>query len=286
MDLRAVWFNGGLVDPSRPHLNVNDHGVVVGDGAFETLLPVPGPDAAGGEARQAFAVRRHLERLRRSSAVLGIALPYSDDDLRGAIGLCLAEAPESGLVRITVTSGTGPLGSQRGGQPASVVVAVGGDTPSYESGTAVSVMSFPRNERGALAGVKSTSYAENVIALRIASQRGATEALFGDTRGRLSEGTGSNIFWVDGATLCTPPLDTGCLAGVTRGLVMERLEVVERHLPVTALPGVSEAFLTSTTRLVQSIGSVDGTALPVVDGPLTKKALAAMADLVAAEIDP
>ena len=232
-------------------------------------------------------MRRHLERMRRSAAVLGIDCRYSDTELREAVSLCLAEAPDAGLVRITVTSGRGPLGSKRGQGPACVMVAVGGDTPSHEDGTAVAVMSFSRNERGAMAGIKSTSYAENVLALKLASELGATEAIFGDTRGRLSEGTGSNIFWVEGTTtLCTPPLDTGCLAGVTRGLVMEQLDVTEKHLPVSELPRVSEAFLTSTTRLVQSIGSVDGVELPVVDGPLTKKAMKAMTALVATDIDP
>ena len=83
-----------------------------------------------------------------------------------------------------------------------------------------------------MAGVKTTSYAENVLALDIARERGASEAIFADTRGRVSEGTGSNIFWSDGERLHTPPLDTGCLAGVTRALLLEQLDIAETHLPV------------------------------------------------------
>lgn len=306
MHLKAAWLNGEIVNHESPHLNIDDHGLVVGDGVFETLLVVsdpdfvasdrglsPQPDAysdlqagsvAGG--RQAFAMRRHLERLRDSAAVLGIECPCSDTDLRNAVDACLAKAPDAGLVRITVTSGSGPLGSLRGGGTETVMVTVGGEQPHHESGTRVVVVPFPRNELGALAGVKSISYAENVIALQIATTKGATEAVFGDTQGRLSEGTGSNIFWVEGTTICTPPLDTGCLAGVTRGLLMELLEVTEKHLRLDALSTVNEAFLTSTTRVVQSIGSVGGVTLPMVDGPVTVKARDALLDLIATDIDP
>ena len=147
-------------------------------------------------------------------------------------------------------------------------------------------MPFTRNERGAMAGVKTTSYAENVLALAEARRRGASEAIFADTRGRVSEGTGSNIFWSDGERLHTPPLDTGCLAGVTRELIMEHVDVAETHLPVEDLPRVPEAFLASSTRSVQSIGRIDDTDLPMVDGELTAAASAAMAHLIANDIDP
>ena len=165
-------------------------------------------------------------------------------------------------MRITATSGGGPLGSGRGGSRASTIVIAGNRPPDYPPGTAVAIMAFPRNERGAMAGVKTTSYAENVLALDMARERGASEAIFADTRGRVSEGTGSNICWSDGERLHTPPLDTGCLAGVTRALLLEQLDIAETHLPVEALPEVSEAFLASSTRIVQSIARIDGTAAP------------------------
>ena len=281
MNAQAVWVNGRMVEPDQPHLRADDHGVLVGDGVFETLLVVPnGIDVA------AFAVRRHLERLRRSARVLRFECPYSDDDLRAAIAQCLAVAPGAGVVRVTATSGGGPLGSGRGEGRASAFVAVGNQPPVYPPGAAVAVVPFVRNERGAMAGVKTTSYAENVLALDLARRRGASEAIFADTQGRVSEGTGSNIFWSDGDRLHTPPLDTGCLAGVTRELIMERVDVSEAHLPVEDLRLVPEAFLASTTRSVQSISRIDDTDLPVVDGPLTAAAAAAMAELIATDIDP
>ena len=281
MSAQAVWINGRMVEPDRPHLRADDHGVIVGDGVFETLLVVRRDEGA-----TAFAVRRHLERLRWSAGVLRFKCPYSDDDLRAAIDQCLDAAPGAGVVRITATSGGGPLGSGRSGARGSAIVVAGNRPPDYPPGTSVAIMPFPRNERGAMAGVKTTSYAENVLALDIARERGASEAIFADTRGRVSEGTGSNIFWSDGERLHTPPLDTGCLAGVTRALLLEQLDIAETHLPVDKLPEVSEAFLASSTRTVQSIARIDGTELPVVDGPLTAVAAKAMAEMIATDIDP
>ena len=274
-------MNGRMVAPDDPHLRVDDHGVLVGDGVFETLLVVRGSSKVA-----AFAVGRHLERLRRSAQALRFECPYSDDDLRAAIDQCLAVAPGAGVVRVTSTSGGGPLGSKRGEERASAIVVAGNQPPDYQPGAAVAVVPFARNERGAMAGIKTTSYAENVLALAEARRRGASEAIFADTRGRVSEGTGSNIFWSDGERLHTPPLDTGCLAGVTRELIMERVDVAETHLPVEDLPLVPEAFLASSTRSVQSIGRIDDTDLPVVDGELTATAAAAMAHLIANDIDP
>ena len=281
MSAQAAWMNGAMVEPGDPQLRVDDHGVLVGDGVFETLLVV-----RDGEGAAAFAVQRHLDRLRRSARALRFDCPYTDGGLRAAIAQCLKTAPGSGVVRITVTSGGGALGSSRGRGPGSTIVVTGNQPPAYPPGTAVAIVPFCRNERGAMAGVKTTSYAENVLALDLARERGASEAIFADTQGRVSEGTGSNIFWSDGHRLHTPPLDTGCLAGVTRALLLERLDVAETHLQVQELLRVPEAFLASSTRVVQSIGRIDDTDLPVVDGPLTTDAAKVMASLIATEVDP
>ena len=128
-----------------------------------------------------------------------------------------------------------------------------------------------RNERGAVAGLKTISYAENVRALAYAHERGAGEAVFANTRDELCEATGSNVFLVrdDGSShhRATP----GCLLGVTRALVLELcgelgLACAEQPLPMVALAQADEAFLTSTVREVQPITAVDGRALPRAPG--------------------
>src|SRR5690606_11875175 len=143
------------------------------DGLFETMKI---------ERGEPFAISRHLRRMRRSAESMRLEVPYTDDELRAAVADVLASHPDAGRVRITITGGPGPLGSSRGGHPATTIVASSGRNV-WEPTTTVVVVPWPRNERGALAGVKSTSYAENVIALEHAQALGATEAIFANTVG-------------------------------------------------------------------------------------------------------
>jgi len=191
----------------------------------------------------------------------------------------------AGRLRVTVTGGPSPLGSDRGTLAPTVIVA-GGPLPDWPASTDVVVVPWPRNERSAVAGLKTVSYAENVVALARARDRGAGEALFANLAGNLCEGTGTNVFVAVGGRLLTPPLSSGCLAGVTRALVMELVDVAEVDLAVSGLATVDEAFLTSSTRDVQAIRAVDGQPLPACPGPLTTAASAAFEALLAADPDP
>jgi branched-chain amino acid aminotransferase len=272
-----VWIDGTLQDATHAALSPFDHGVTVGDGVFETVQIVRGVP---------FAARRHLERLRRSAAGLRLAVPLDDDHLRAAMQAVVdANGVDRGRLRLTVTGGVSPLGSDRGDRGPTVIIATAG-LPTWESATAVVTVPWLRNEHSAVAGLKTTSYAENVVALDDAHERGGTEAIFANTAGALCEGTGSNVFLAIGGRLCTPPLSTGCLAGITRELVMELVDVDEVTLPIDALGQADEAFLTSSTRDVQAIRSVDGGDLAAAPGPLTLVAAAALADLLARDFDP
>ncbi len=273
--VEVVWLDGQLVDAAEARVSVFDHGLTVGDGVFETLKAVEG---------RPFATRRHLERLRRSADGIGLALPYDDDGLRGALAEVL-DGPPAPLarVRITVTGGPAPLGSERGVGRSTVIIAVGPLQP-HDPSTAVCVVPWPRNERGAMAGIKTTSYAENVKALAVAKARGCTEAIFPTTTDLLCEGTGSNVFVAVGGRLLTPPLTSGCLAGVTRDLVLELTDAVEEDIPMAAFLAADEIFLTSTGRDVQPVHQVDGRSLEV--GPLTRAAAESFAALVATTDDP
>ena len=147
-----------------------------------------------------------------------------------------------------------------------------------------------RNERAATAGLKTTSYAENVIALAHAKERGALEAVFGNTRGELCEATGSNVFVVVDGVLRTPPLDSGCLAGITRDLLLEwcrdaGIEVVEQALPLDVLARADEVFLTSSIKDVFPVSAVDGRAV-VAPGPVTALARKVWAAGAAVGTDP
>jgi branched-chain amino acid aminotransferase len=271
-----VWIDGTLVAPAAATVSAFDHGLTVGDGVFETLQAIDGTP---------FAMRRHLERLRNSTGLVGLDLPWSDDDLRAAVAGVLASGPRPrARVRITVTGGAGALGPRRGdGAPTVLVMA--GPLAAAEPSVAVCTVPWPRNERGVLAGVKSTSFGEGVVALEHARARGCGEALFADTQGRLCEGTASNVFVAVDGRLRTPSLSSGCLPGVTRELLLEIVDAVEEELPIAVLASADEVLLTSTGRGVQPVHDVDGRPLPA-PGPCTTEAMAAFAALVARDLDP
>lgn len=272
----TVWMDGRLVRADEARVSPFDHGLLTGDGVFETLIVYDG---------QPFAVRRHLERLAVSCKGLGLECPDAGVLRKALTAVVDVNELSSARLRITVTGGEAPLGSERGSHGPTVVVAAGA-LGSWPETAAVVTVPWPRNERGALSGLKTTSYGENVVALGFARERGASEAIFANTVGQLCEGTGSNVFVGIGGRLLTPPLRSGCLAGVTRALVLEATGAIEEDLPLGALAGADEAFLTSTTREVQAIGTVDGVALPVVPGPLTLSAADAFGALVAESLDP
>src|SRR6478735_6333060 len=207
-----AWVNGQLLgDPSAPAVMVTDHGLTVGDGVFEAVKIVDD---------QPFALTLHLERLKRSAA--GLGLPEYDEGLvrKGVEAVLAGGGLALGRLRITYTGGPAPMGSGRGDAAPTLVVVADELAPTSPT-TRVATVPWPRNERGALAGLKTTSYAENVVALAEAQRRGATEAVFANLAGHLCEGTGSNVFYVVDGELRTPTLAAGCLAGITRHLVLE-----------------------------------------------------------------
>ena len=271
-----AWVDGALHDDETACVSVFDHGLLTGDGVFETIKVCDGTP---------FAVRRHLERLARSAAGLGLRAPPAAE-LRAAIdAVVAANGLGDGRLRLTVTGGRQPLGSDRTASRPTVIVAASPLSP-WPPSVDVAVVPWPRNERGALAGLKTVSYGENVAALAWARQRGAGEAIFANTAGFLCEGTGTNVFLVVDGRLLTPPLSSGCLAGVTRELVISLTGAVEQDVPVTALGAADEAFLTSSTREVQPIGAANGRQLPACPGPRTTEASRLFADLVARDPDP
>lgn len=255
-----TWVNGELLtDPDAPAVAARDHGVTVGDGVFEVVKVVDG---------RVFALEPHLERMTRSAGGLGLPDPDLDAVRRGIAAVLDGEPLTLGRVRITWTGGLSPLGSDRGDGPPSLVV-VGAPMDPWPDTTAVATVPWPRNERGALAGLKTTSYGENVRALALAHAHGASEAVFGNLQGHLCEGTGTNVFYVVDGELRTPSLASGCLAGITRKLVLDWYGATEVDEPMEVLTErASEAFLASTTRDVQAIHRWDEHELGA-PGPVT-----------------
>ncbi|MFD7445565.1 aminotransferase class IV [Streptomyces sp. NPDC059909] len=271
-----IWVNGGLRDADTALVSVFDHGLTVGDGVFETVKATEG---------RPFALTRHIDRLARSARGLGLPDPDHDEVRRACEAVLEANPMPLGRLRITYTGGFSPLGSDRGDKGPTLVVAAA-EAKRRPDTTAVITVPWTRNERGALAGLKTTSYAENVVALARAHEQGASEALFANTVGQLCEGTGSNVFVVLDGQLYTPPLSSGCLAGITRALTMDWTGALEADLPLDALDRAEEIFLTSTTRDVQAVHRVDSRELSPTPGPLTAKAMRIFEDHAAADPDP
>lgn len=275
-----TWVNGRiLTEADQPVLSVLDHGITVGDGVFETVNSFDGVP---------FALTRHLHRMSRSAA--GLGLPEPDHArLRGAVAELLEGTSYArGRIRLTLTGGPGPAGTDRGDAGPTLIVTLGPQAPAAET-TSITVVPWTRNERAATAGLKTTSYADNVVALTYAQDRGASEAIFANTQGLLCEGTGSNLCYVLDGELVTPTLASGCLAGITRELVVQWCGVVERDEPIDVLERASEVFLVSTTRDVQPVDACerDGrTWTYAALGPMTLRAQRTWSANVAVTLDP
>lgn len=219
--------------------------VQAGDGLFETLKVVDGVP---------FALTRHLRRLAESAQVLGLPPVDVDavksrvlDHLRGQQEV--GELPAEARLRLLWT------GLADGSRDLAVTLSA---LPAAVGGAHVRTTSWRRNRASATTGHKSTDYVDNLAALAQAVAHGAGEVIFADTAGMLCEGSGTNVFYVVDDELRTPALTTGCLPGITRGLVLEWFGGREVEEPLDVLGRASEVFLTSSTREVQPVASCEG----------------------------
>jgi len=256
----VIFFQDGLVPADEAPLSPFDRGLQVGDGVFETLLAYRG---------EPFAAAEHHARLVRSAGVMGLRVPAEKTILEAMREVLVANGlhlRDRARLRVTVTGGPGAIGSGRDELTETLLVAAS-EAPRHGPESDVLVVPWTRNEKGALAGVKSVSYGENVVALALAKKHGADEAILGNTAGNLCEGTGSNVFVRRGDTLVTPPLSSGCLDGITRAIAIDcaraaGIACVEEDLPLEVLTQADAVFLTSTTREIQPVRSVNGEPSP------------------------
>ncbi len=274
-EINTCWVNGELLAPDEKAVSAIDHGIIVGDAVFETIKVVNGSP---------IAITRHLKRLDESSKGLNLDSPDSNTVLK-AIEEVLNTDLKAERLRVTWSSGPGPLSSSRGDGAGTLLIASSGGT-KWPQSEKVHLSKWTRNENSALKGIKSTSYAENVIALKAANDLGCSEAIFLNTKGNICEGTGTNIFFVIDGVLITPSLDSGCLAGITRDLVIELTPVIEREISFQEVLQASEAFLTSSTRDISAISAIDDLVLHDAPGSVTKNLKTDFANLIASNTDP
>lgn len=250
-----ILVNGELLSGNMPVLRSDDGAFTFGQGLFETMAVYRG---------RVFALEAHLQRLSQGAQRLELNVP-SKDSIRGQIAT-LVEANQLGSIdkarlRITIT-------------PTSTVLTSSTKIGHAEAARTITVP-FARNEKSALCGMKTINYGENVVAQRLATDANCDEAIFPNNRDELCEGAWSNIFVLLDGNWLTPGLDSGCLPGVTRSILLEMKEdslpsIAESTIPIKDLERVDSAFLTSSIREVQPVASIDGRALRGVSCPVTR----------------
>ena len=247
MSTHVIWVNGELLESSTPSLSANDHGFLLGDGIFDTLLV---------RDRKPVFFTRHLRRLRSGIDRLLIENAPTDDQLANAMSQLLeANNLVDARVRITVTPGSGISALERGALPLTAMTAVPlGTKPSSVS---LCTVEWVRNERSPLAGLKSTSWGENASILRFARSNGFDNAILFDSTGRLSECTTSNLYLVIDQQIVTPTLDSGCLPGIIREVLLEKGIATERDLFPSDLAQATAVFITSSITGVVPVHRVD-----------------------------
>jgi branched-subunit amino acid aminotransferase/4-amino-4-deoxychorismate lyase len=233
-------LDGRVAPSAETYVPATDEGLLRGDGAFEVIRVYDGVP---------FALDAHLDRIENSAANLRLPDPPRDVLENEARALIAQRGgPFDGALRIVLTRGGRRLLLTEPLPPTADTVRLGLVTYSPSR---------------ILDGVKSLSYAGNMLAGRLARERGFDEALLVTPHGRVLEAPTSSIFWVDPAgTLCTPPLDEHILASITRDRVMRLLDVEERPATVADVQDGAEAFLASTTREVQPVVVIEEREFP------------------------
>ena len=228
-------LDGHVAAAEETFVPATDEGLLRGDGVFEVIRVYDGVP---------FALDAHLERMKGSAANLRLDMPDADLLQREALDLLAARGGGfGGMIRIVLT---------RGGRRLLLTEQL----PPHSERARLALVTYspPR----ILDGVKSLSYAGNMLASRLARERGFDEALLVTPHGRALEAPTSSIFWVapDGA-VCTVPLEEHVLASITRDRVMRLVGAEERPATVEDLRAATEAFLASTTREVQAIAAIE-----------------------------
>ncbi|MGH2915157.1 MAG: aminotransferase class IV [Solirubrobacteraceae bacterium] len=234
-------LDGEITLASEAMIPATDEGLIRGDGAFEVVRVYDGVP---------YALEAHMARLERSAANLRLALDV--EAVRADAYRLLARAgagEDHELLRIVIT---------RGGRRLLVTER---QVPIPDALRLTSITYSPTR---ILDGIKSLSYAANMLASRLARERGFDEALLVTPHGRVLEAPTSSIFWVVEGRLLTPPLDDHILASITRALVIEVAGAQERACTLEDLYAADEIFLASTTREVARVVALDDRAL---DGP-------------------
>ncbi len=253
--------DGSIGPAEEARIPVTDEGLTRGDGAFEVARLYGG---------RPFALEDHMARL--AATCEGLRLPYDEDALRAEIGALLdAAGAVDELLRVVLT---------RGGRR---ILTIEPQPPRAASARVATVTYAPNR---VLDGLKTLSYAGNMLAGRLAREQGFDEALLVTPHGRVLEGPTWTFFWVADGRLYTPPLEDRILASITRRYVIEECDGEERPCTLDDALGAEEAFIASSVREVMPIAAIDDVTLPAAPGPVTREAAERLSSRIARELAP
>jgi branched-chain amino acid aminotransferase group I len=279
---RFVCLNGEIVERDAAKVSAFDRSFLYGDGLFETVR------AYGGAP---FMLAEHLARMANSAEALGIAMPAAGDIATVVERLIEMNELADAYVRITLSRGThaGRLVPDEPLRPTLLIDARElrpYPAEMYERGATVAVAESAHHSGTVVGRHKTTSYVASILAKREAQERGADEAILLDHAGHVAEGAASNVFCVRDGRLLTPPLDLNILPGITRQCVIKLaretgIETAETRFGADELKAADEVFLTNSLMEVMPAGSIDGSALASIPGPVTAALAAAYKNLVA-----
>jgi branched-chain amino acid aminotransferase len=258
----AVYVNGTIKPAHEAVVPVYDHGFLYGEGVYETLRTYN---------RVPFLYDRHMARLRASSARIHLDAPFSNAELASWIDDTVAAAGDmkEAYIRILFTRGVGELNYDLKStpKPTTVIIVKPLEEPParvFERGIAINLVEIVRNHPHSVNPlIKANNLLNNALAMQEAYRRGGEEGLMCNYRGELSECSQANFFMVRGGAVLTPKSEAGLLEGITRAFLFEvgkdvGIDVQEATLCPRDLETADEAFITSTTRELSPVTSIDG----------------------------
>jgi len=265
---RNVFHNEQLLPIEKVRLSPGQAGVICGWGLFTTLRIVDG---------EAFAFERHWRRLEKDASIIRMPVPYAGPRVRVNLQEVIrANGVTEGCARIYLVYNHVGFWRSDETMPAVDLVIYTAPLPMYREPVRLALREHGRHAASPLAGVKTISWLMNVWSVAEAQKEGFDEVILLNERGEVAECTAANVYVVKGDIIFTPPLSSGCLEGVTRGVLFEiageaGVGVKEQVLRPEDLYGADEVFISSTNRNVIGVGEIAGNALAGAPGPVTKR---------------
>ncbi len=265
---RNIFHNESLLPIEKARLSPGQVGLICGWGIFTTLRISRG---------EAFAYERHWRRLEKDAGITRLPMPYNSAKVRVHLHEVIrANKVTEGCARIYLVYNSVGFWQSQEPRPQVDMLICTAPLPEYSSTVRLSLRAHGRHAASALSGVKSISWLNNVWSVAEAAKEGFDEVVMLNERGEVAECTSANIFIVKNGKVMTPPLNSGCLEGVTRGILMEiapegGLSIIQQTLRPEDLYSADEVFISSTNRNIIGVAEIAGQKISNSPGPITKR---------------